>query len=81
MPRLDLSETCLELTDFLIARADGDELVEDSSWSLTRRGPSLAELLQRVEVRHECLGAASAVRHLLPHVVHFFMASLRACVK
>lgn len=30
--------------------SDGDELVEDANWSHTKRGPSLAELLQRVEV-------------------------------
>ena len=33
--------------------SDGDELVEDTSWSRTKRGPSLAELLRRVEVRSE----------------------------
>lgn len=30
--------------------SDGDELVEDISWSRKKRGPTLAELLRRVEV-------------------------------
>lgn len=62
-----------ELIDSLVVTADGDELVEDTSWSRTKRGPSLAELLQRVEVRigsslcYACffLDPASAVRHVL----------------
>ena len=65
--------------------ADGDELVEDTSWSRTKGGPSLAELLQRVEVRRGislfCFAPFFAAPPLLsarysPCMVHHYLATL-----
>ncbi|CAM9740784.1 unnamed protein product [Scytosiphon promiscuus] len=44
--------------------SDGDELVEDTGWSSPKRGPSLAELLRRVEYLGNVDLALSEVRSL-----------------
>lgn len=41
---------CVVAHNNSVCTSDGDELVEDISWSRTKRGPTLAELLRRVEV-------------------------------